>query len=58
MGGFLGVGLSVFLVHNTGGAASTVHFLDDLTITLAASAIMAAGAGISGFILLSIERGC
>ena len=43
-------------MHNTGSASSALHFFDDLTIVLAASAIMAAGAGISGFILLSAER--
>lgn len=56
MGGALAAGLSAFLMHNTGSAPSALHFFDDLTIVLAASAIMAAGAGISGFILLSVER--
>jgi hypothetical protein len=56
MGGVLGGGLSAFLMHDMAGAAGALHFLDDLTIGLAASAIMAAGAGISGFVLLSIER--
>ena len=55
-GGALAAGLSAFLMHNTGSAPSALHFFDDLTIVLAASAIMAAGAGISGFILLSVER--
>ncbi len=56
MGAALGAVFSAFLMYNSGGAATALHSADDITIGLAASAIVAAGAGISGFILLSIER--
>lgn len=60
MGGALGTGFSAVLVYGTPCAISAMHLLDDLvaclTIMLAASAIMAVGAGISAFVLLSVER--